>query len=62
VHIDKNILVNVPVSQEAVFICSPNDADVKNKPKNTRLQIKSTDEANKIRENNNNKNIMSDAT
>jgi len=34
------------------FIFSPNDADVKNKPKNIRLQIQSTDEANKKRENN----------
>ena len=52
-HIDKNIAVNVPeLAKRLFFICSPNDADVKNKLKNIRLQIQSTDKANKIRENN----------
>jgi len=32
--------------QRLLFIRSPNDADVKNKPKNTRLQIQSTGRAN----------------
>jgi len=53
VHIDKNFAVNVPeLAKRLFFICSPNVADVKNKPKNIRLQIQSTDKANKIRENN----------
>jgi len=51
VHIDKNISVNVPeLAKRLFFICSPNDADM-NKPKNIRLQIQTTDKANKIREN-----------
>jgi len=51
VHIDKNIGVN-ELAKRLFFICSPNVADVKNKPKNIRFQIQSADKANKIRENN----------
>jgi len=38
------------LAKRLFFICSPND--VKNKPENIRLQIQSTDKANKRRENN----------
>jgi len=48
-----HIAVNVPeLAKRLFFICSPNVADVKKKPKNIRLQIQSTDKANKIGENN----------
>jgi len=39
------------LAKRLFFISSPNDADIMNKPKNIRLEIQSTDRANKTREN-----------